>query len=335
MTDKKRVIITMQQGEMFDCIFAPDIMDDLKQHADVALNDLGRHLTTEELADRAHDVDAIITSWGAPRIDTRVIEAASKLRIISHAAGSVKHFIMPEVWDAGIVVTSAAYANGVYVGEFTLCLALAMLRTLPRYSLGAPADQWKAVPCVDNETLIGKTVGLIGLGQTARSFLRFLAPFNCNVIAFDPYVSLDVATQLGVRLVPLEEVLSTSKVVSVHAPVTEETKNMLNAENLGLIQDGAIFINTARGALIDHDALAKELSTGRFKAALDVTMPEPLPVDHPLRSFPNVLITPHIAGPTFDGRRDFFRSVVDDLKLFWAGREPSNVVKKEMLATMA
>jgi len=96
-----------------------------------------------------------------------------------------------------------------------------------------------------------------------------------------------------------------------------------------------VFVNTARGILIDHDALARELATGRFKAALDVTWPEPLPEDHPLRHLPNVLLPPHIAGPTTDGRRDMFRSVVDDLKMFWAGETPKNLVTKQMLRTMA
>ena len=133
----------------------------------------------------------------------------------------------------------------------------------------------------------------------------------------------------------LEEALSRPKVISVHAPITDQTKGMLGARELAMIPDGAVFINTARGILVDHDALTAELETGRFKAVLDVTYPEPLPADHPLRGLPNVLLTPHVAGPTKDGRRDMFRCVVDDLKLFWSGKTPKNVVTREMLATMA
>lgn len=335
MADKRQVLITMQRGPRFDDIFQDDIMADLKQSADVALNDLGRRFSTEELVERSANFDAIITAWGMPGIDASIIEAAPKLKIISHAAGSVKRFIAPEIYDAGIVVTNAASAIATYVGEFALCATLALLRTVPKYTLGAPPQAWEDASCVGNETLIGKTVGLIGLGHTARSFLRLLPPFECNVIAYDPYVSPEKAAQLGVKLVSLEELLSSSKVVSLHAPITDETKNMLNADNLKLIPDGAVFVNTARGILVDHDALTEQLQTGRFKAALDVTKPEPLPDDHPLRKLPNVLITPHIAGPTQDGRRDLFRCVVDDLKLFWAGETPKNVVTRDMLATMA
>lgn len=337
MADKKRVVITTPLGgDRYDTIFQPDIMADLKQVADVIDNDLDRGFTTEELAERAKDCDAIITSWGTPRIDKTVIEAAPKLKMISHAAGSIKHAFAEEIWDAGITVTSAASVMAVYVGEFALCLTLALLRTLPRYAFGVPKDAWQGAPMEGNETLHGKTVGIIALSHTGREYLKLLAPFNCNVIVYDPYCSEERSAELGVKLVSLEELLSTSKVISVHAPITEETKGMLNAGNLKLIRDGAIFINTARGILVDLDALTNELSTGRFKAGLDVTDPkEPLPEDHPLRHMPNVIVAPHIAGPTKDGRRDMFRCVVDDLKLFWAGKTPKNVVTKQMLKTMA
>lgn len=335
MPERKRVVVTLEQGPMFDDIFQPDIMRELEGEADVVLNDLGRPLTTEELAERARDADAIITAWGSPRVDLSVIENAPRLRIIAHAAGSVKYLFAPEIWDAGIVITNAGSAIALYVGEFTLLAALTMLRTLPKFSWGVPENAWDGIPSDGWETLVGKTVGLIGLGNTARSFLRFLAPFRCRVLAYDPYISGERARELGVQLAALEEVLAQSKVISLHAPITDETRGMLGARELKLIPDGAVFINTARGILVDHDALTSELRTGRFKAVLDVTYPEPLPADHPLRSLPNVLITPHVAGPTRDGRRDLFRCVVDDLKLFWEGKTPRNLVTKEMLATMA
>jgi phosphoglycerate dehydrogenase-like enzyme len=329
---KKRVIITV--SEHAD-IFQPDIMADLESCAEVIHNDLGRAFTTEEIAERAVDCDAIITSWGSAKVDMTVVNAAPKLKIVSHAAGSIKHLFPEEIFDAGITVTTAQSVMANYVGEFALTLTLAMLRTLPRYAFGANREAWKDIPSAGNETLFGKTVGIIGLSHTGRAFLRLLPPFGCNVIAYDPYASEQKAAELGVKLVSLEELLSTSKVISLHAPITEETKGMLDSEKLKLISDGAVFVNTARGILLDHDALARELANGRFKAALDVTYPEPLPEDHPLRHLPNVILPPHIAGPTTDGRRDMFRCVVDDLKLFWAGETPKNLVTKQMLRTMA
>lgn len=336
MADTRRVIITMERtNPRFGDIFQDDIMEDLKAHADVVLNDLDRKLTTEELAERSGDVDAIITGWGSSRVDMTVVNAAPKLKIIAHSAGSIKGLFAEEIWDAGITVTNAASAIATYVGEFALLATLTMLRSLPKYTPGGSAEAWNGLACDGWETLVGKTVGLISLGNTARAFLRYLEPFNCDVIAYDPYIAPERAAELGVRLASLEEVLSTAKVISMHAPITDETRDLLNASNLKLIRDGAVFVNSARGILVDHDALTEELKTGRFKAVLDVTEPEPLPDDHPLRKLPNVVITPHTAGPTRDSRRDLFRCVVDDLKLFWAGKPVKNKVTKEMLKTMA
>lgn len=328
----KRVIITVPERPD---IFQADIMDDLKSCAEVVHNDLDRPYTTEEIAEKAVDCDAIITSWGSAAIDMSVINAAPRVKIIAHAAGSIKHLFPEQIFDSGVTITNSASVMATYVGEFALTLTLAMLRTLPRYAYGAPAEAWDDIPCAGNETLFGKTVGIIGLSHTGRAFLRLLPPFGCNVIAYDPYISRSAAEELGVKLVSLEQLLAESKVISLHAPVTEETKGMLDADKLKLIPAGAVFVNTARGVLIDHDALAKELATGRFKAALDVTWPEPLPSDHALRQLPNVIIPPHIAGPTTDGRRDMFRCVVDDLKLFWDGKTPKNLITKQMLRTMA
>ncbi len=337
MADKKRVVITTPLGgDRYDTIFQPDTMAQLKEVADVVDNDLDRGFTTEELAERARDCDAIITSWGSPRIDQRIIDACPKVKIISHAAGTVKYFISEEIWDAGITVTSSAPAMAVYVGEFALCLTLALLRTLPRYGFGAHKDKWQGTPMSGNLTLHRKTVGIIALSQTGRQYLKLLEPFNCNVVVYDPYCSREQAAELGVKLVSLDELLSTSDVISMHAPITEETKGMLNKGNLKLIRDGAVFVNTARGITVNLDDLTEELKTGRFSAGLDVTDPtEPLPEDHPLRHMPNVVVTPHIAGPTIDGRRDMFQYVVDDLKLFWEGKSPRYVITKRMLQTMA
>lgn len=335
MPDHRRVVITAESSSpVFAGIFAEDVLAELSGLADVVMNDTGRRLTPEELADLASEADAIITTWGTPFIDADVIAKTPRLRFIGHAAGSVKPVAAPEVWDAGITVTNAASAIATYVGEYALLASLAMLRTFPKYVAGN-ADTWTSLPCDGWETLFGKTVGLIGLGHTAKAFLRCLAPFRCRVLALDPYAKPETAHELGVELVSLEGLLSESKIVSLHAPANEETSKMLNAGNLRLIRDGAVLVNTARGTLIDHDALTDELRSGRFKAFLDVTDPEPLPADHPLRQLPNVVITPHVAGPTTDGRRDMFQCVVDDLKLFWSGQRPKNAVTKEMLATMA
>ena len=178
-----------------------------------------------------------------------------------------------------------------------------------------------------NETLYGKTVGLIGFGHVARLFRRHLTPFGCRVLVHDPYLSPDDAAREGVEHVPdLATLLRTCKVVSLHAPDIPATHSLIGASELALLQDGAIFLNSARGRLVDTNALTEALQTGRFFAAIDVTEPEPLAADHPLRTLPNVLFTPHIAGPTDDELPELTRMALTDLKRFLNGEPPLHPV---------
>jgi phosphoglycerate dehydrogenase-like enzyme len=140
------------------------------------------------------------------------------------------------------------------------------------------------------------TVGLIGLGRIGQQVARLLRAFGATVIAYDPYVPHQVAADIGVRLLPLEELLRTADVISFHLPVTDATRAMFGARELSWIKDGAVIVNSARNALFHDQAFVAEVQTGRFTAFLDVFEVEPLPLDHPFRSLENVFITPHIAG---------------------------------------
>src|SRR5262249_54884850 len=138
--------------------------------------------------------------------------------------------------------------------------------------------------------------GVIGASRIGRRVIELLRPFDLDVYLFDPYVDAALAESLGVHLVDLDVLLRTCDVVSVHAPQTPQTLDLIGADQLALMRDGATLINTARGGLVDPDALAKELLRGRLCAVLDVTDPEPLPSDSALYELPNVFVTPHIAG---------------------------------------
>jgi phosphoglycerate dehydrogenase-like enzyme len=158
---------------------------------------------------------------------------------------------------------------------------------------------------------------------------------GAEVWAFDPYLSAAEAKKLGVHKAELDEVLRACPIVSDHLPVTDETHHLLGAKELALIQDGAVFINTARAWTVDQDALVKELASGRFWAALDVFDPEPLPVDHPLRSMDNVLLTPHMAGITRDCLQDLMATMIDEVERFFKGEPLKYRVTQDMLARMA
>ena len=181
----------------------------------------------------------------------------------------------------------------------------------------------------------GSTVGIIGASRIGRLVLELLKPFAFDVLLSDPTITAAEAAAMGVQLVPLEELMARSKVVSLHAPVLPATVGMIGASELALLPAGATFINTAGGVLVDHDALRTELLTGRINAVLDVTTPEPLPDDDPLYELANVTLTPHIAGSLGNELVRMGDLAVEEVVRLASGAAPAFPVSKAALHEMA
>jgi phosphoglycerate dehydrogenase-like enzyme len=258
------------------------------------------------------DAELLLTGWGSPPVDEAVLATAPRLRAIVHAAGSAKRIVTPACWARGIVVSTAAAANARPVAEYTLAMILLANKAAPHAERlyrdrRARVDALAELPGVGN---YGKTVGVIGASRIGRRVIELLAPFEMDVLVHDPYLADSVA---------LDDLLAASDVVTVHAPSLPSTFHMLDARRLALMRDSATLINTARGALVDHDALIAELRTGRISAVLDVTEPEPLPADSPLFDLPNVVLTPHIAGALGTEVRRLGDAALDEVARYAAG----------------
>ncbi|MEU9383942.1 hydroxyacid dehydrogenase [Streptomyces sp. NPDC048279] len=278
-------------------VFPPEVLARLRACVDIdptaVVDDFADPRARAALA-RA---EVLVTGWGCPTLDTAALDAMPALRAVLHAAGSVKGFTTPEVWRRGILVSSAAAANALPVAEYTLAMILLAgkdvfaSRDLLRSRRGHPYGG--IVPGIGN---YHRRVGVVGASRIGRRLIELLRPHDLVVSLADPYVDEAEAARLGVPLLPLDELLRTSDIVTVHAPQTPETHRLVGARELALMPDGSVLINTARGSLVDHDALAGQLRAGRLTAILDVTDPEPLPADSPLFDLPNAFLTPHLAG---------------------------------------
>jgi len=192
-----------------------------------------------------------------------------------------------------------------------------------------------AVSAATGELLGEQTVGLAGAGYIGRMLIRQFKAFDARVLVYDPFLEPAEADKLGVELVGLDELLGRSDIVSLHVPSLPETRHMIGAAQLAQLKDGALFINTARGALVDEPALIDELSKGRFTAVLDVFENEPLAEDSPLRSLRNAILAPHAAGHTHETYLRQGSTAVDEALLFLAGKPLRHEVTRSMLATMA
>jgi phosphoglycerate dehydrogenase-like enzyme len=341
-------ILVLPPTPLYAEIVTPEADAKLASLGDVDRNESGRNLPREAVLERVAGADAVLTSWGAPLFDQELLDRAPQLKIIAHAAGTIKGFVPPLVFDRGIAVSHAAAVIADSVGEWTLTVTLGALRRLvdfdkimrptaeaaPGMRPGGWGEDKRAVG-YGNE-LYGKRVGIIAASLTGRAFMRLLQPFRCEVLVYDPYVPEAAAAELGARKVPdLAELMRRCDVVSNHAPTTPETDGMISAAMLARLPDGALFINTARAAAIDYQALTAELERGRIRAALDVFPTEPLPDDSPLRRLPNVLLSPHVAGATVESRLRLGSTMIDELARFFAGEPLRYAVRRGQLATMA
>ena len=277
------------------------------------------------------EAEVIVSTWGMPVMDAEFLAQVPRLRGVFYAAGTVKGFVTPEAWAREIVVSSAAPMNAVPVAEYTFAVILLSNKRFWHVM----RRNWGTAPSVEVPGNYRRTVGIIGASMVGRAVIELLQTTELSVLLSDPYVDAAEAARLGVTLVSLPELMAGSDIVSLHAPNLPALRHMIDADLLQRMPDGATFINTARGALVDESALLAELQSGRLWAVLDVTDPEPPPPDSPFYRLPNVIYTPHIAGSTAQECQRMVDFALEELERFLAGAPLRNAVRPEQLARLA
>jgi D-3-phosphoglycerate dehydrogenase / 2-oxoglutarate reductase len=262
----------------------------------VTYNPTGKPLTSAQLQELLPGVDGFIA--GLDEIDAAAIAAAPYLRVIARYGVGINNVDLAAARARGIVVTNTPGANSASVAELTIGLLLNLLRPIQQAAAETRQGGW---PRLAGVSLVGKTVGLVGLGAIGKEVARRLAGFDCAVLAYDVAADADFARQQAITLMPLADLLAQSDVVSLHLPVLPETRQMVNDAFLRQMKPGAYLINTSRGELVDEAALYDALATGHLAgAALDAFQQEPPGADNPLLALPQVIPTPHM-GAHSDG----------------------------------
>ncbi|MEZ3180923.1 hydroxyacid dehydrogenase [Streptomyces pimonensis] len=298
------------------------VVDVVAQAADV------RTLLTDP---RRTEIEVLVTSWGAPPLTPDVLDELPALHTVAHAAGSVRKLVTDAVWDRGITVISAAEANNEPVAEFVYAHVVLALKDVYRRSRHMVAV--KALPPVDDVPgILRQTVGLVSFGSVARKVAQRLRRLDTRVLAWDPYLPSDVFDDFQVaRAFDLSEAVARSRVLSIHTPlIPGSTEKLVTGELLRLLPEGATLINTARGAVIDEQAMIEVLTERPdLSAVLDVTAEEPPQADSALYTLPNVMLTGHVAGTVGGERRAMGRLVVEELRRTGAGLSPRHAVTAE------
>ena len=284
------------------------------------------------------ETQILVTGWGCPMIGPELLRAAPNLRLIAHAAGTVKFTVDPSAYSAGIRVTHSAEANAVPVAEFTLASILFSAKQIFAFRDLYRSDRGRRAIYGRMDEPIGnfrRTVGIVGASRIGRRVIELLRSFDFSVLLYDPFVQAGDPDLTGVELVELDTLMARSDVVSIHAPSLPTTRGMIGARQLKLMQDGATFINTARGALVDEAALVAELQTGRIYGVIDVTDPEIPPGESPLFTLPNVFLTPHVAGAIGTERLRLGLMAVEEIERYVKGERMLYEVQPELLERLA
>ncbi|MEU0145307.1 hydroxyacid dehydrogenase [Streptomyces sp. NPDC006288] len=283
------------------------------------------------------DTEVLVTGWGCPPIHAGVLDSAPALRAVVHTAGTVRGHVTEACWERGIEVSSAAAANALPVAEYTVAMVLLSgKRVLERardFRATRTRDAWLATPAdVGNYR---RTVGILSASLIGRRVIELLRPYDLRVLLHDPYVTDAEAAALGVLPVGLPALFAESDVVSVHTPLLPATTGLVGRGLLSSMRPDAVLVNTSRGAVVDQDALTDVLRTGRIRAVLDVTDPDPLPEDHPLWDCDNAIITPHLAGSQGNELRRLADLAVGEVARWAAGDGFAHPVRRERLAFLA
>jgi D-3-phosphoglycerate dehydrogenase / 2-oxoglutarate reductase len=268
------------------------------------------------------------------RVDRALLSCAPQLEVVARAGVGVDAIDIEAASAAGIVVVNTPSANTIAATEHTFALLLASLRHVTQAHAALQAQRWERTGFVGHE-LYGKTLGIVGLGRIGGNVAARAAAFGMHVVAHDPYVPASRASALGVELLEFDALLRSADVVTLHVPLTPQTRAMIDARALALMRDDAVLINCARGALVDLDALLATLEAGRLRAvAIDVLPEEPPPIGSASArtlEHPRVVATPHLGGSTFEALERIALDLAEDVVRVLRGRPASGAVNAPAL----
>jgi len=276
----------------------------------------------EELIVKAKDAHYFLVSGRLP-IDREVLDASPNLKMIQRTGVGTDMFDMEALKEKNIPVYVNMGINARSVAEHAVMLILATLKRLTIVNANVKNGIWlKQDTGVQNRELCGKTVGIIGMGNIGRMVVKMLKGFDVSIVYYDMYRQREeTEKELGITYATMEDVFKKADIISLHCPLTPETKGMINAKALSMMKKGVIIINTARGGLIDEAALIDALKSGQVRAAgLDVFAKEPPDKTNPLLGFDNVIVSPHVGGLSYEAFRSMMVEAMNNMKLFEEGR---------------
>ena len=301
----KRVLVTMQEGGTRRSFFPEEVKKFLEEHFEVVWNETGKKMTKEDLKPLLPEFDAVMTGWGSEFYDAALLGDNPRLKLIAHTGGTVGNLLDASVYDVGVRVLTENQIYAESVAEGTIAFLLAAQRSIPDYVRIVREGGWKDDfnPFGSWCSLMDAKVGLVGFGTITRYLIPLLHAFRCDIRLFSHHApDEEYRNKYGITMMELDDLFAECDIVSIHSALNAENRALVGAEQLSKMKDGALLLNTSRGAVIEEAALLDEAKKGRIRIMLDVFHQEPLAPGSPLRTLPNVYCIPHMGGPTMDRR---------------------------------
>jgi D-3-phosphoglycerate dehydrogenase/(S)-sulfolactate dehydrogenase len=282
-------------------------------------------LKPDELERIIGEYDALAVR-SATKVTARLLERAARLKVVGRAGVGVDNVDLDAATRRGIVVMNTPGGSSTTVAELTVAHMLALARHVAQATASVKAGRWEKKKFQGRE-LAGKTLGVVGIGNIGSIVVERCRAMKMRVVAYDPFISADAAARMGVTQVPLEELWAQSDVISLHVPLTEGTRNLVNAAALARMKKGVLLVNCARGGVIDERALADAIASGHVGgAALDVFDKEPPPLDHPLLALDGFICTPHLGASTEEAQAAVALAVAEQIAAYLTRGEVKNAV---------
>ncbi|MBI5194042.1 MAG: phosphoglycerate dehydrogenase [Nitrospirae bacterium] len=274
--------------------------------------DVNTKLSKEDLLKVIGDYDGLVVR-SATKVTAEVLNAAKNLKVVGRAGAGLDNIDLPASTKKGVVVMNTPGGNTVTTAEHAISMLLAMLRMIPQATASLKNGKWEKSKFTGTE-FYNKTLGIVGMGRVGSHAAKLGQGLMMNVLAYDPYLSPENAQKMGVELVTLQDIYRRSDFITIHSPLTPETKNLINAEAISQMKDGVMMVNCARGGIVDENALYEALKSKKIAAAaFDVFVQEPVDPKHPLLTLDNFISTPHLGASTTEAQENVALAIAEQI----------------------
>jgi len=334
MAEKLKGFVSQQICEARDTFFTPKSVAALNEYVDLTFTEstvpLPKEKLIEEIKGKGYDI--IFNSWGTCPIDGDIIDACPTLKMVAYNAGSCAGVATEALYERGLKLICGNKVFAMSVAEATVCYMMFSQRNIEYYMGQVRTGGWRGAG-FHNRGVFYKKIGIVGYGTIGKFVAQYLKPYSPELYIYDKFVPREVIEQVG-KYATLDEIFSECDIVTLHLAKNPGTHGMISRELLEKLRPDTLLVNTARGAIVDEEAMTELLVQGRFRAALDVYVREPLAADSPLRTLPNVMPLPHQGGPTIDMREVVVLELAKDIGRFIKGEPLEHSVSLEYARQM-